>query len=49
MEDFEEKELRARLALQILDTPTPEEVTWEQTIGFQIAKIVFSKLVREGE
>ena len=49
MNQYEEKELRARISLQILDVPTPEDMTWEQTIGFQIAKINFSKLVREGE
>lgn len=49
MNSHEEIELRTEIALQILDTPTPEDVTWEQKIGFQIAKILFAKLVREGE
>ena len=49
MKDYEEKELRAKIALQILDSPVPEETTWEQRIGFMVARIAFAKLVREGE
>jgi hypothetical protein len=49
MNSHEIMELRTEIALQILDTPTPDDVTWEQKIGFQIAKVLFAKLAREGE
>lgn len=39
------KETLQELSTQIRDTPVPEEMTWEERVGYMVAKNYFANLL----